>query len=231
MRKPKKVQGFNPKEQKVYEMLADGEPHSFAEMKKLFAREARNHCPLVYNAGWGDHEVDVQAQSMARNSVRRLLRDGWAEQCARGTYRLTRTGKTRRDRGEDKTPSFGTKRGRPASTDKKKKKKTTKKASAKKAAPKKKKTTKKAAPKKKASGAKKKPASKKTSKKAPAKQAAKKKTTPKKAAKASKGNGVKAKAQAAAKRAKKVAAQEKAAAASERAKKAAKTEATEAAPN
>jgi hypothetical protein len=225
MRKPKKVQGFNPKEQKVYEMLADGEPHSFAEMKKLFAREARNHCPAVYNTGWGDHEVDVVSQSMARNAVRRVIRDGWAEQCARGTYRLTRTGKTRRDRGEDKTPSFGTKRGRPP-TDKKKKKKKTKAA----AKPKKKAAAKKAKPKKKAAAKKAKPKKQAKSKAKPKKQkAAAKKQTKKKAKAASKGNGVKTKAAAAAKRAQKAAAQEKAAAAAERAKKAAKTDAEAAA--
>lgn len=215
MKKPKKIKGFNPKEQKIYEMLADGDPHAFADMKKLFVREAKQHCPLVYNAGWGDHEVDVVSQSMARNAVRRLIRDGWVEQCARGTYRLTRTGKSRRDKGVDETPSFGTPRGRPP----KKKKKTAKKAAKKKKQQSKKKKTK-AAPKKK-KDAKKKQQSKKTSKKAAAKQATTKKKKAKTKATSSKGNGVSAKAKEAAKRAKKAAAQEKASAAAERAKKAA----------
>lgn len=221
MRKLKEIQGFNPKEQKIYEMLADSEPHSFAEMKKLFAHEAKNYCPAVYNTGWGDHEVDVVSQSMARNAVRRLIRDGWAEQCARGTYRLTRTGKSRLDRGIDKTPSFGTKRGRPASTDKKKKKKAKVTAKPKKKAAAKK-MAKKAAPKKQAKSEAK---SKKKTTKAKTKAASQKGQMGSGKAKGQKGsNGVKAKAAAAVKRAKKVAVQEKAAAAAERAKKAAKSE-------
>jgi hypothetical protein len=119
--KVKVVKGFNSKEQKIYKLLSDGKPHNFAEMKKLFGRESRKQCSFTYNKGWGDKEVDIQAQSFARNSVRRLIRDGWAEQCARGTYRLTATGKRRVTKGYEITPSAKKGRGRPRKTESEKK--------------------------------------------------------------------------------------------------------------
>jgi hypothetical protein len=106
-----KVNGFNAKEQKVFNKFLDGEPHDIRELKRLFWKDAQVRCAATYNAGWGDHEVNGQAQSYVRNSIRRLIRDGWVEQCARGTYKLTRAGKTRVQKGVDHTESIKKKKG------------------------------------------------------------------------------------------------------------------------
>jgi hypothetical protein len=136
-----KIKGFNDKEQKCYDVLADGEQHTIAEMKKRFLPAAKKHCEETYEKGsWDDGIVDAHAQSFVRNSIRRLIRDGWAEKKAYGTYQLTRNGKKWVADGKDTTASFGVKRGRKPGT-KVEKKAAPKKASAKK-------ETKKAAPKK-----------------------------------------------------------------------------------
>jgi hypothetical protein len=210
--KAKKVKGFNDKEQAIYELLAKdpSTPQSFADMKAMFGNQARAQLRKYDGDLHKDKkEVDAMAQSMARNGVRRLTRDGWAEQCARGTYRLTRTGKDRLKKGCDVTSSYGAKKGRP-----KKKKAVAKKATK----PKKKKAAAKAKPKRKAA-------------KAKAKTAAKPKAK-RKAAKSSKGNGVNQKAKEARKRARKEAAKEDGqAAAKSAAARAAKAAQDEAAAN
>jgi len=141
-----RIKGLNDKEQKCFNILKDGEPHTIAELKKPFLADGREHCKQVYEKGWGDREVDIQAQSFARNSLRRLVRDGWVEKAAYGTYKMTANGKRWVKDGKDATKSFGTKRGRKPMTDEEKAeaakkrakkpkkaaaKKTTKKASAK----------------------------------------------------------------------------------------------------
>lgn len=88
-----KIKGFNEKEQKLFNKLADGEPHDIRELKKLFADAAKKRCEEVYEGGWGEKETDIQSQSYVRNSVRRLVRDGWVSQTGRGTYALTKQGK------------------------------------------------------------------------------------------------------------------------------------------
>jgi len=169
-----KIEGFNNKEQKIYDMLLDGEQHDFRDLKKLFAKEARAHVNEVYE-DWDDSTVDSQAQSYARNSVRRLIRDGWVEGPAqndklpRGTYRMSKLGKEKIKRGTAKTVSADSR-----------KKKRTKKDPAKKAAAKKAPTVK--------AAAKKAPA-----KKAAAKKASAKKAPAKKAASKGKSNGAKSK--------------------------------------
>jgi hypothetical protein len=100
-----KVEGFNTKEQKIFNRLLDGEPHDIRELKRLFKADAEARCKQTYDPGWGEHEVDAQAQSFVRNSIRRLVRDGWVEQCARGTYRMSRTGKNRVEKGVSITKS------------------------------------------------------------------------------------------------------------------------------
>jgi len=175
-----RIKGFNEKEQKCYDVLADGEQHTIAEMKKRFIPAAKKHCEETYEKGsWDDSVVDTHAQSFVRNSIRRLIRDGWAEKKTYGTYQLTRNGKKWVADGKDTTASFGVKRGRKPGT------KVEKKAAPKKAAPKK--AAKAKAPAKKET---KKSASKKAAKaKAPAK--------PKTAARPSGGKQkVKAKAKA-----------------------------------
>lgn len=105
-----KIEGFNPKEQKLYELLLDGEQHDIREMKALFTKEARAHVKEVYE-DWDESTVDAQAQSYVRNSIRRLIRDGWAEgpkqneKLPRGTYRLSKSGKDKVRRGTAKTVS------------------------------------------------------------------------------------------------------------------------------
>lgn len=100
-----KIKGFNDKEQRTFDRMRDGEPHDFAELKTLFWEDARAHCRKTYRVGWGKAEIDAQAQSFARNSIRRLIRDGWVEQSGRGTYHLSRTGKIRIGKGTNITPS------------------------------------------------------------------------------------------------------------------------------
>jgi hypothetical protein len=155
-----KVEGFNAKEQKIFNKLLDGEDHDIRELKKLFWKDAQERCKVTYEAGWGEHEVNGQAQSYVRNSIRRLVRDGWVKQTGRGTYRLSTKGKERVKKGVTVTKSKTESRrgkggGRPKTTKKTTKKtstkKTTKKTSTKKASAKKstkKKTTKKASAKK-----------------------------------------------------------------------------------
>jgi hypothetical protein len=188
-----KIKGFNAKEQKCYDIIEDGEPHTIAEMTKKFMAQARKHCGEIFEEGsWDDNHASGVAQSFVRNSIRRLIRDGWIEKCAYGTYRLTRAGKKWVAEGKDETASFGTKRGRKAGSNLSKA--STKKAETKKASPKKAET-------KKAS-----------TKKASTKKAETKKASTKKASKA-KANGkaeAKKKAQAAKKRAGKAAAMERA---------------------
>jgi len=100
-----KVKGFNPKEQRLFDKLLDKEPYSNKQLKKLFLKDATKRCEEVWEEGWGEKEVDSQAQSYVRNSVRRLIRDGWVEQSARGTYRMSKKGITMVTKGVDVTIS------------------------------------------------------------------------------------------------------------------------------
>ena len=135
-----KVEGFNAKEQKCFNRLLDGEPHDIRELKKLYWKDAEVQCKETWENP-GEHEVNGQAQSYARNSLRRLIRDGWVEKCSRGTYRMTSNGKKWVEAGKAITKSkTSSQRGKGGGAPKK----TTKKKVTKKAAPKKA-TTKKAA--------------------------------------------------------------------------------------
>jgi hypothetical protein len=100
------IKGFNSKEQQIFNKLKDGEPHDIRDLKLLFMKKAEEHCGLVFEEGWGEAETDAQAQSFVRNSVRRLVRDGWVEQSARGTYRMSNEGFERIKKGITETPSF-----------------------------------------------------------------------------------------------------------------------------
>lgn len=195
-----KIKGFNEKEQRCFNILKDGEPHKIGEMKRAMMKDAEAHCREIYTKGsWDDSTVDAHAQSYVRNSIRRLIRDGWLKQTDYGTYRLTPAGKKWVAEGKDTTKSFGTKRGRKPGTTVKKTE--TKKAAKK--APGKPKSTKKT----KAKSTKKAPAkAAKAAKKAPKKTKAKStKKTPKKTstkAKSSNGKSTKPEAKKAAKKAK-----------------------------
>ena len=108
-----KIKGLNDREQKCYDVLCDGAPHTIAELKKKFVAAAKKHCEETYEKGsWDDDAIDIHAQSFVRNSLRRLIRDGWIEKKAYGTYQLTRLGKKWVTDGKDTTTSFGVKRGR-----------------------------------------------------------------------------------------------------------------------
>jgi len=216
-----KIKGFNSKEQKCYDVLSDGEVHNIAEMKKKFAKDATERCKETYEKGWGEEEVDAMAQSMVRNSIRRLIRDGWAEKSAYGTYKLTTTGKRWVKDGKEATKSFGTKRGRKPMTDEEKEAARKKREKEAKEGGGKKKTTAKAkSAAKTKKTAKAKPAAKKTAKAKPADKKVKKVSMKKavKTADARKHNGVgKKKAEEAKKRAAKQAVKDKAEQARERA--------------
>jgi DNA-binding MarR family transcriptional regulator len=86
------TQGFNEKELAIFEALIDKEPHNIRELKALFWEIAEAHCGEVYEDGWGIAEIDTQAQSFVRNSVRKLIKKGLVERSARGTFRLTKFG-------------------------------------------------------------------------------------------------------------------------------------------
>ena len=112
-----KIKGFNDKEQRIYDIVKDGKPHKIGEIKRVMMKDAEAHCKEVYEKGsWDDSTVDAQAQSYVRNSIRRLVRDGWVKKCAHGTYRLTIIGKRWVEQGKDTTKSYGTKRGRKTGT-------------------------------------------------------------------------------------------------------------------
>jgi hypothetical protein len=108
-----KIKGFNSKEQKLFNVLKDGKSHNIRELKKLFWQDAKEQCAEVYEKGWGEHEIDGQAQSYVRNSVRRLVRDGWVDgphmkkSLARGTYQLSSKGVMWVKSGLLITASFG----------------------------------------------------------------------------------------------------------------------------
>ncbi len=101
-----KIKGFNNKEQRLFNAMADGELHDFRQLKKIFWQEAKEQCEVTYEKGWGEAEIDSQAQSFARNSIRRLIRDEWVQQVSRGTYKLTRTGSQRVAKGMEETTSY-----------------------------------------------------------------------------------------------------------------------------
>lgn len=136
MPKVKKVEGFNPMEQALLQKLSDGEAHSIRELKELFWNAAKKHCKSVWESP-GQAEFDAQAQSFVRNSIRRLVRDGWAEgphmneNLPRGHYKLTKLGRERVRKGVTITPSA--KKEKKTVVKKTAKKATAKKASTKKA--------------------------------------------------------------------------------------------------
>lgn len=221
MAKVAKVEGFNPKEQKILNALSDGAQHDIRELKKLFWDAAKEHCGEIYEKGWGEGEVNSQAQSYVRNSIRRLIRDGWVEgphmndNLPRGTYKLTQKGKNWIAKGVSVTPSL---KEREERREERKVKTAAKKEKAKKA-PKTKKTVKaktekkeaKAPKEKKAPKPKKAPKAAKKAKAKPVSKAASKKAKP--------ANGAQAKAQAAKAKVSKESAKEKAQEAARRAAK------------
>lgn len=99
-----RVEGFNDKEQKIFNVLLDGESHDIRELKKLFWKNAEVHCKEVWDKP-GEHEFNAQAQSYVRNSLRRLIRDNWVRKCGRGTYILTAQGKKWVSAGKSVTKS------------------------------------------------------------------------------------------------------------------------------
>lgn len=112
-----KIKGFNPKEQRLFDILKDGKQHKIGEMKRAMTKDAKAHCAEIYEKGsWDDSHVNAQAQSYVRNSIRRLIRDGWVRKVDYGTYQLTSHGKRWVAEGKDETKSFGTKRGRKPGT-------------------------------------------------------------------------------------------------------------------
>lgn len=87
---------YNQKELKVLDALADGKPHTIAELKKLFSDQARRRSK---ERGKKAVSNDLQAQSFVRNSLRAPVRDGLVDskltnkKLGRGTYQLTDKGK------------------------------------------------------------------------------------------------------------------------------------------
>ncbi len=95
-----KIKGFNDKEQKIFNHIAKtpGESCQISELAKLFIKEAEL--------------VTGKAQSYVRNSLRRLIRDGWVHKTSYGAYSLTTEGKQWVKEGKNETASFGDKSGR-----------------------------------------------------------------------------------------------------------------------
>jgi len=104
-------EGLNSKEKRLLKALSDRKPHGIKELKKLFLPEGRERCKTTYEKGWGDTEVDIQAQSFVRNALRALVSEGWCDgphtdkSLARGTYRLTKNGLDRLRRVSKKSKS------------------------------------------------------------------------------------------------------------------------------
>jgi hypothetical protein len=100
--------GLNQKEKRLLKALSDRKPHGIRELKKLFVTEGRERCKITYERGWGDAEVDAQAQSFVRNAMRALISEGWCDgphtdkDLPRGTYRLTKNGLDRLRRASKK---------------------------------------------------------------------------------------------------------------------------------
>jgi chromosome condensin MukBEF MukE localization factor len=89
------IEELNKREQRVYQVLKDGAPHTIGELKRLFTREAKRH---LTDAGGKvtPRDVDRQAQSFVRNSLRKLVRLGLAKgsgqdsKLPKGTYKAAR---------------------------------------------------------------------------------------------------------------------------------------------
>lgn len=100
---------LNPKEKRLLKALADRKPHGIRELKKLFLKEGRERCATTYEKGWGEHEINIQAQSYVRNALRGLIEAGWCDgphtdkNLERGTYRLTKNGLDRLRRASKKS--------------------------------------------------------------------------------------------------------------------------------
>ena len=118
-----KIAGLNDKEQRLFNSLAGGKEKSIRDLKRVFQDDAKAFVKENYQKGtWDESDVDAQAQSFVRNSIRRLIRDGWVEgpaqneKLARGTYRLSKQGEAKVEKGVTETLSFTTRQERKAAT-------------------------------------------------------------------------------------------------------------------
>ncbi len=99
MAKIQKIKGLNEKEQRLLETLADQKPYTLKELRELFRHTATRHLRKQegkHPRGWNSN---LQAHSYVRNSIRKLIRHGWAHQVDKGTYELTSKGKKRLESG------------------------------------------------------------------------------------------------------------------------------------
>lgn len=88
-----KIRGLNPKEEKLFNMFIDGEPHTIGECQKIFETDALEHCQLTYPDGkWDGVTVTYHANSWVRNSLRFLVKDNWLDWCGKGTYIISSLG-------------------------------------------------------------------------------------------------------------------------------------------
>ena len=105
-----KVKGLNPHEQRILDTVCDGGAYSIQELKLLFKRlgSLRYHQNQINPQkkrprNWS---TDHQAQSYVRNSLRKLVRDGWIKKVDEGTYQLTKSGKKWVENGVCITKSY-----------------------------------------------------------------------------------------------------------------------------
>lgn len=99
MTKIQKIKGLNENEQKILEKLAEDKPYTLRELRELFRHKATRHLRKAEQKrprGWNSN---LQAHSYVRNSIRKLIRHGWAHQVGKGTYELTQKGKKRLESG------------------------------------------------------------------------------------------------------------------------------------
>jgi len=108
-----KIAGLNEKEQRLFNSLVGGKEKTIADLKRIFAEDAKAHCKENLVKGTYDEgDIDAQAQSFVRNSIRRLIRDGWVEgpaqneKLGRGSYRITAQGTKWVEKGVTETKSF-----------------------------------------------------------------------------------------------------------------------------
>lgn len=98
------IHGFNPKEQQLFFLFVDQKEHTIKECQDYFEYEAMEHCEANYEI-WDPIMAASIANSFVRNSLRKLIKDGWIIKCGKGTYILTAIGAKRIEEGVQTTPS------------------------------------------------------------------------------------------------------------------------------
>ena len=98
------IEGFNKKEQKLFNKFLDDKVHGIPELINSFLDDARNKAKKDKNK-LDNGQLKFKAQSYVRNSLRKLVEDDWVEKVDRGQYKLSDTGKKKVKKGVKATSS------------------------------------------------------------------------------------------------------------------------------